>query len=103
MARYYKLIDAVDAATTFHLPHRGPNGAVYNFYTLRPGVKYSEHADDDLFVYALKEECHKRMLWTQEREDMLKAAGVRYNVVKGCGSCSGSRKNLDVWIVEVVE
>lgn len=104
MAKYYKLIGPVDSAQTFQLPHRRPDGmAVYNFYTLYPGTKYSEHADDDLFIHALKEECHKKMPWTQEREDVLKAAGARYAKVKGCGTCSGSRMQLDVWLVEVIE
>lgn len=102
MAKYYKLIDAADSAETFNIPHRENGRNVYKFYTLYPGVKYSEYADDDLFIKTLKEDAHKKIPYTAEREQTLQACGARFEV-KMCKSCGGRKKMIDVWLVEVVE
>lgn len=102
MAKYYKLIDACTGAETFNLPYWEKGVKRYKFYTLYPGQKYSEHIEDELFVHALKEDCHRTFMHTKEREEALKKIGARYKVVKGCGSCSGNGLKLDVWLVEVV-
>ena len=102
MAKYYKLIDAADSAETFNLPYRDGKLTRYKFYTLYPGAKYSEHVDDDLFVRTLKNDAHKKINWTAEREKAIKACGARYEVTS-CKSCGGMRKMIDVWLVEVVE
>lgn len=103
MAQYYKLIDVADSAETFSLPHRENGRNVYKFYTLYPGRKYVEHIDDELFVKTLKEDCHKKIPYTPEREDILKACDARYEITM-CKVCGGGQaKKLDVWLVEVVE
>ena len=102
MARYYKLIDAADSAETFNLPYRSNGRNVYKFYTLYPGVKYSEHADDDLFVKTLREDAHKKIPYTEERQKALDACGARYEVTK-CKTCGGMKRFLEAWLVEVVE
>lgn len=102
MAKYYKLIDAINSAETFHLPYRENGTNRYRFYTMYPGVKYAEHADDPVFVHALKEDAHKRIPYTPEREAALRACGARYEVVT-CRACGGRVKKLDVWLVEVIE
>lgn len=102
MAKYYKLIDAASSAETFHIPHVENGKNVYRFYTLYPGQKYVEHIDDPLFVKTLKEDCHKKIPWTQEREDALKKTNARYEVAM-CRACGGRSKKIDVWLVEVVE
>lgn len=102
MAKYYKLIDAANAAETFHLAHRENGRNVFKFYTLYPGVKYAEHADDEVFVRMLKEDAHKKIPYTPEREEAVKACGARYEISM-CRACGGRTKKIDVWLVEVVE
>ena len=102
MARYYKLIDAADSAETFNLAHREDGRSVYKFYTMYPGVKYSEHADDPLFLKMLTEDAHKKIHYTDERKKALDACGARYEVTT-CKTCGGRKRFLDVWLVEVVE
>lgn len=102
MVRYYKLIDACTAAETFCLPHRENERNVYRHYTLYPGKLYDEHADDVLFVNALKNDAHKKIQWTAEREEAIRACGARYEVVT-CRSCGGKTRKIDVWLVEVAE
>lgn len=102
MAKYYKLIDACTAAEMFNIPHRENGKNVYKFYTLYPGVKYSEHADDPLFVKTLREDCHKQIPYSEDRKRLLEKAGVRFEE-KMCRTCGGMSKKLDVWLVEVVE
>ncbi len=102
MAKYYKLIDAATSAETFHIPYRENGHNVYKFYTLYPGDKYTIHADDDLFVHTLKEGCHKKIPYTEERKAALDKCGARYEITM-CRSCGGMSKKLDVWFVEVVE
>lgn len=102
MAKYYKLIDAADSAETLNLPHRENGRNVYKFYTLYPGTKYVEHVDDELFVKTLKEDCHKRIPYTEERIAALSACNARYEVTM-CKTCGGRKKMIDVWLVEVVE
>lgn len=102
MAQYYKLIDAATAAETFNLPHRENGYNRYNFFTLYPGTKYAQYADDEVFVKALKEDCHKKIPWTAEREEAIRKSGARYEVVT-CRACGGRTRKIDVWLVEVVE
>lgn len=102
MAKYYKLIDAVSTAETFCLPHKEDGRNKYGYHVLRPGKKYDEYADDEVFVAALRNDAHKKIPWTQEREDVLKATGARYEVA-WCRACGGRSKKIDVWLVEVVE
>lgn len=102
MAKYYKLIDAVATAETLCLPHRENGRNVYGYYTLRPGKKYDEHADDPVFLEALKNDAHKKIPWTAEREEVLKKTGARYEVAM-CKACGGRTKKIDVWLVEVIE
>lgn len=102
MAKYYKLIDAANAAETFNIPHRENGVNKYKFYTLYPGVKYVEHIDDELFVRTLREDCHKKIPWSPEREKALQKCGARYEISM-CKSCGGMSKKIDVWLVEVVE
>ena len=102
MADYYKLIDACTSAETFCLPHRENGRNVYKYYTLYPGKKYDEHIDDELFLSALKNDAHKKIPWTPEREDAVKACGARHEVVV-CRACGGRTRKIDVWLVEVVE
>lgn len=100
MAKYYKLIDAMSESVTFYLPYQKNGGNVYRHFVLRPGVEYAEHIDDEVFVAALKD-AHKRIAYTPEREEALKACGARYEVVH-CKVCGGRSKKIDVWLVEVV-
>lgn len=102
MAKYYKLIDACNAAETFCLPHEENGRNVYGYYTLRPGKKYEEHANDKAFLYALTHDAHKKIPWTAEREAAIKACGARYEVSM-CKSCGGRVRKIDVWLVEVIE
>ena len=102
MAKYYKLIDACTAAETFCLPHREDGRNVYKYYTMYPGKLYDEHADDDMFIRALKKDAHKKIPWSKDREDAIKACGAKYEVVT-CRACGGKTRKIDVWLVEVVE
>ena len=102
MAKYYKLIDAATAAETFCLPHRENGRNVYKYYTLYPGKKYDEHIDDELFLHALREDAHKKIAWSPEREEAIKACGARHEITM-CRSCGGRTRKIDVWLVEVVE
>lgn len=97
---YYKLIDALGESATLNLPYMKNGVRVYKYYTLRPGKKYDEHIDDEVFMNALKD-AHKRIPYTPEMEKYLKANNVRYEVVN-CKSCGGRVKKIDVWLVEVV-
>ena len=99
---YYKLIDAATSAETFNIPHREKDRIVHKFYTLYPGQKYVEHVDDELFVKTLREDCHKRIPWSPEREAALKKCGARYEI-STCRVCGGHAKKIDVWLVEGVE
>lgn len=99
---YYKLIDAATSAETFNLPYRENGRNVYKFYTLYPGQKYVEHVDDELFLKTLREDCHKKIQWSPERENALKKCGARYEITM-CRVCGGHAKKIDVWLVEVVE
>lgn len=102
MAKYYKLIDAASTPETFNLAYRENGQNRYKFYTLYPGVKYSEHIDDEMFVRMLREECHKKIPYTPEREAAVKACGAKYDITM-CRACGGRTKKIDVWLVEVVE
>lgn len=101
MATYYKLIDAMSSSVSLNLPYNAKGKRVYKFYTLYPGTKYSEHADDPLFISALKD-AHKRIPYTPAMEAALKRQGAKYEVVN-CKVCGGRAKKIDVWLVEVVE
>lgn len=102
MAKYYKLIDAMTSAETLCLPHRENGRNVYKYYTLYPGKLYSEHADDEVFVHALKNDAHKKIAWSEAREEAVKKCGARYEVTM-CRACGGRTRKIDVWLVEVVE
>lgn len=102
MAKYYKLIDAWNTAETFCLPHVENGRNVYKYYTLRPGKKYDEYADDPAFLYALKNDAHKKIPWSPEREAALQKCGAKYEVAM-CKACGGRVKKIDVWLMEVVE
>ena len=96
---YYKLIDAVSESVSFNLPYMKNGIKVYKFYTLKPGKKYDEHIDDEVFMNALKD-AHKKVMYSEEKERFLKETGARYEVVT-CKSCGGRVKKLDIWLVEV--
>lgn len=100
MAKYYKLIDAMTESATFNLPYVKDGIKVYKFYTLRPGKKYEEHVDDEVFMEAILD-AHKKIMYTPEKEKLLKNTGARYEVVT-CKSCGGRVKKIDLWLVEAV-
>lgn len=101
MAKYYKLIDAVSSPVSFNLPYEQNGTRVYKFYSLYPGTKYSEHADDPYFIEALKG-ATKRFNYTVGMENALKDCHAQYKV-EVCKVCGGRKKFIDVWLVEVVE
>lgn len=98
--KYYKLIDAVTESVSFNLPYMKNGVKVYKFYTLRPGKMYDEHIEDEVFMNALKD-AHKKVMYSEEKERILKETGAHYEVVT-CKSCGGRVKKLDIWLVEVV-
>lgn len=100
MPQYYKLIDAVHESVSLNLPYTKDGMKVYKFYTLRPGKKYDDHIEDEVFMSALKD-AHKRVAYTPEKEQVLKESGARYEVVT-CKVCGGRAKKIDLWFVEVV-
>lgn len=100
--RYYKLIDPFDISVYLYLPHRDKNGKIKSEpITMRPGKKYAEFADDDLFISELLE-CTKEIPYTKERKTALDKYGARYTEKK-CGVCGGRVKKLVVHFAEVVE
>lgn len=101
MAKYYKLIDTIGSSATFNLPHKQGENLVYQFYTLYPGTKYAEYADDEAFLTALRQ-AHKRFPYTADLERSLHDSGAKYEVIT-CKVCGGRAKKIDVWLVEVVE
>ena len=100
MAKYYKLIDAEDAAIVLNLPHTENGKAVYRHRRLYPGERYTAYADDPVFVRALKEAVVDRD-YTEARKRALDACGARYEETQT--RCCGGRRKLTVWLVEVVE
>lgn len=101
MAKYYKLIDAISTSQAFNLPYDQNGTRVYKYYSLYPGQRYVEHADDPWFIEALKS-AKKRLTYSVELENALKACNAKYSV-EVCKVCGGRKKFLDVWLVEVVE
>lgn len=101
MARYYKLIDAIDTTVPIYLNYMENGIRKGAPMHLVPGVKYSEHADDELSVSVLKN-AHRKIVHTPEREAALKACGAKYEMLKACQACGG-RRFMNVWYVEVVE
>lgn len=100
MAQYYKLNDAVKESVSLNLPYMKDGVKVYKFYTLRPGKKYDDHIDDEVFLDALRG-AHKRVTYTPEKEAALRESGAKYEVVV-CKVCGGKAKKIDLWLVEVV-
>lgn len=100
MARYYKLIDAVDSPMTFWVPHQTKTVPKHEYIKLLPGKMYDEYIDDPVFLSAIKD-AHRKINHTPQMEAALNECGARYEKTK-CIPCSG-KKQLDVWFVEVVE
>ena len=100
--RYYKLIDPFDISVYLYLPHRTEDGKVKSQpIVMRPGKKYAEYADDDLFISELLK-CTKEIPYTRERKEALDKYGAKYTE-KRCGTCGGRVKKLVVNFAEVVE
>lgn len=100
--KYYKLIDAVDSAMDFWIPHKSKTGgAKFEAVRMLPGKLYDEYIDDEVFMSALKD-AHKKLNYTPELKAALDACGAKYKETR-CVPCNGGKKRLDVWFVEVVE
>lgn len=99
--RTYRLVKAQDARKTFYLPHRENGKAVYRNHTLEPNTRYSTHADDDIFIAALKKSV-LQVKYTPEREEALRMYGIPYEV-ELCKACGGKVKKLKYCPVEVID
>lgn len=99
--RYYKLIDPFDISVYLYLPHRTARGIKSEPIVMRPGKKYAEFADDDLFISELLK-CTKEIPYTADRKKALDDYGAKYTE-KRCGACGGRVKKLVVNFAEVVE
>lgn len=70
--------------------------------TLTPGKIYAVPAEEKVFL----DDIQTKIGWikqTPENENLLKEAGVEYEIKKGCSSCRGSRPTIRYKLVEVVE
>ena len=99
--KYYKLIDPFDVSVYLYLPHREGNSIKSTPIVLKPGKKYAEFADDDLFMNELLN-ATKEIPFTQDRKNALDKYGAKYTE-KRCGACGGRVKKLVVHFAEVVE
>ena len=98
--RTYRLIEAWAEPATFFLPYSKNGQKVYQNYRLYPGNVYDEHADDDVFINAIKD-AKRTISYSKEKENILKATGAKYTVKQPNCKCSGPK--IDVWLVEVSE
>lgn len=99
--RYYKLIDPFDVSVRLYLPYQKSGVVKHEVFILKPGKKYVEHMDDELFMSELLN-ATKEIPYTDERKAALDEYGAKYEV-KVCKPCQGRIKKLKVWFAEVVE
>lgn len=101
MSKYYKLIDGWQSAETFPLPFVNEKGYTQTkFFTLYPNTKYVEHIEDEMYMERLLKS-QRSVAYDADKEDMLKKAGVPYEIKK-CPVCGGRQASkLFVNVVEV--
>ena len=99
--RYYKLIDPFDVPVRLYLPHKTEAGIKHEMFVLRPGRKYEEFVDDEIFIGELLK-ATKEIPYSEERKALLDAYGADYEI-KVCKPCQGRIKKLNVHFAEVVE
>lgn len=60
------------------------------------GYEFEEELVDPI------DEIRRTIEYSKEVEDMLIKEGIPYDIVKGCGSCSGKRKKIKFPVLEVI-
>lgn len=99
MIGYFKLIGAVNVATTLNVIRTVNGRNQYAHMKLLPGVKY-ELEDDEAFLKSIMSaKVQKR--YTKELEQLLIDNNVEYDK-KMCASCGGKVMNLVYNIIDVV-
>lgn len=99
--KYYKLIDPFDQSVYLYLPHKDGKTIKSEPFVMKPGKKYDEYIDDDIFMKELLN-ATKEITYTEDRKKALDKYGAKYTV-KRCGACGGRIKKLVVHFAEVVE
>lgn len=97
---YYKLIDPIKVPKNLNLAGRESGLVRYRVIRLVPGTKY-KIPEDQTLLNELKAVTDTEK-YTPEREAVLKAAGIDYEIIS-CRSCGGRVKKLKYHLVEVVE